>query len=174
MNCQGGCAGASGLLVRWPGVTKPGSTSDRFALNIDFAPTLLAAAGLQVPADMQGKSLAGILRSEPPADWRTSFYYRYYHDPGDHNTPAHYGLRTQTHKLIYYWKQDAWELFDLRADPDELANLASSPAHRATFELLRAELQRAKQAVGDDDLFANEQPAHGVDGPFEKKRATQR
>jgi hypothetical protein len=58
-----------------------------------------------------------------PADWRTSVYYRYYHDPGHHNTVAHLGVRTATHKLIHYWKQDAYELFDLTADPTEQRNL---------------------------------------------------
>jgi hypothetical protein len=38
-------------------------------------------------------------------DWRGSWHYRYYHDPGDHNTRAHYGVRTTTHKLIYFWKK---------------------------------------------------------------------
>ena len=68
------------------------------------------------------------------ADWRTSMYYRYYHDPGDHNTRAHYGVRTRTHKLIYFWKKDQWELFDLVNDPFELHNLYGQPgqesAHR--------------------------------------------
>ena len=43
---------------------------------------------------MQGRSLLPVLRGRTPADWRTSMYYRYYHDPGDHNTRAHYGVRT--------------------------------------------------------------------------------
>ena len=56
-------------------------------------------------------------------------YYRYYHDPGDHNTRAHYGVRTATHKLIYFWKKDQWELFDLVSDPHELHNLYGQPGH---------------------------------------------
>ena len=84
------------------------------ALNVDFAPTFLDVAGVTIPTDMQGRSLVPVLRGRTPADWRTSMYYRYYHDPGDHNTRAHYGVRTRTHKLIYYWKKDQWELFDLR------------------------------------------------------------
>lgn len=154
------------LLVRWPGIARPGTRCDRFALNIDFAPTMMEAAGVSVPTEVQGRSLVAPLRGETPADWRDSFYYRYYHDPGDHDTRAHYGLRTTTHKLIHYWRKDAWELFDLRADPDELANLAGDPRHAALFENLKRELARAKQAVGDDDRFAEKPPPHGVDGPF--------
>ena len=106
------------FLVRWPAAIKAGSRSDAMALNVDFAPTFLDAAGVKVPAEMQGRSLLPVLRGKTPADWRTSMYYRYYHDPGDHNTRAHYGVRTATHKLIYFWKKDQWELFDLVRDPE--------------------------------------------------------
>jgi arylsulfatase A-like enzyme len=119
------------------------------------------------PSRRHARSLSGpLLKGERPADWRTSMYYRYYHDPGDHNTRAHYGVRTATHKLIYYWKQDAWELFDLLADPNEQRNLAADPAHRETLESLKAELARLRKETKDEDLFAKEQPPHGVDGPF--------
>ena len=103
------------FLVRWPAAIKAGTRSDAIALNVDFAPTFLDVAGLPVPSDMQGRSLLPVLRGRTPADWRSSMYYRYYHDPGHHNTRAHYGVRTRTHKLIYYWKKDQWELFDLTA-----------------------------------------------------------
>src|SRR5206468_7131921 len=58
------------LLVRWPGVTKPGSTDAHMVSNLDFAETFLEAAGLPAPAEMQGRSLIPILRGQPPADWR--------------------------------------------------------------------------------------------------------
>ncbi len=105
------------FLVRWPARIKPGTRSDAMALNIDFAPTFLEMAGLPGSADMQGRSLLPILTGRAPSDWRTSMYYRYYHDPGDHNTRAHYGVRTRTHKLIYFWKKNQWELFDLVQRP---------------------------------------------------------
>ena len=75
------------LLVRGPGI-KAGSTPEQFVANIDLAPTFLDLAGLPIPDSMQGHSLAPLLRGETPADWRTSVYYRYYHDPGHHNTAA--------------------------------------------------------------------------------------
>lgn len=162
------------LLVRGPCVARPGSVVSQFALNIDYAPTFLSFAGVAIPAEIQGRSLLPLLTGEPPADWRRSFYYRYYHDPGDHNTRAHYGLRTLNHKLIYYWRKDAWELFDLHTDPNELVNLAGDPAQHQTLESLRAELLRAKQAVGDDDHFANPHATDGVDGPFNAKPASKR
>jgi arylsulfatase A-like enzyme len=158
------------FLIRWPAAIKRGSRSDAMALNVDFAPTFLAAAGVPVPPDMQGRSLLPVLRGKPPADWRSSMYYRYYHDPGDHNTRAHYGVRTATHKLIHYWKKDQWELFDLVRDPHELQNLYGQPGHDEVTRSLKAELQRLKQAVRDEDQFANEQPPNGVDGAVAKLR----
>ena len=158
------------FLVRWPAGVKAGTTAQSMALNVDFAPTFLQAAGLPVPADMQGRSLMPLLAGRTPPDWRTSMYYRYYHDPGDHNTRAHYGVRTATHKLISFWKSGEWELFDLVNDPGELHNLYGQPGHDAITAALKAELLRLKQALGDEDQFAGEQPPAGVDGPVSRLR----
>ena len=158
------------FLVRWPAAIKRRSTSDAMALNVDFAPTFLDAAHAPIPANMQGRSLLPLLRGQAPAGWRTSIYYRYYHDPGDHNTRAHYGVRTRTHKLIYFWKKDQWELFDLVNDPHELHNLYGQPGYEQLTATLKAELIKLKQAVRDEDQFANEQPPNGVDGPVARLR----
>jgi arylsulfatase A-like enzyme len=152
------------FLVRWPAVIKPRSRSDAMALNVDFAETFLDAAGLAVPNGMQGRSLVPVLRGRVPADWRTSMYYRYYHDPGDHNTRAHYGVRTMTHKLIYFWKKDQWELYDLVNDPLEMSNIYGQAGQEQLTARLKAELLRLKQAVRDEDQLANEQLPDGVDG----------
>jgi arylsulfatase A-like enzyme len=157
------------FLVRWPAAIKPGSIQTALAINPDFAPTFLDAAGLAVPADMQGRSLLPLLKGNRPADWRNSFYYRYYHDPGHHNTRAHFGVRTETHKLIHYWRQDEWELFDLRRDPDELRNLYSEPTQQETVTRLKDELARLKRELRDEDQFASQLPPDGVDGPFPNK-----
>ncbi|MBC8001210.1 MAG: sulfatase [Opitutaceae bacterium] len=152
------------FLVRWPGVIKPGSTQDAMAINPDFAPTFMDLAGLKVPSEMQGRSLVPLFKGQKPSDWRTSMYYRYYHDPGDHNTRAHYGVRTLTHKLICYWKTDQWELFDLVKDPTELRNIYNDPAQREIVAALKTELFRLKKELKDDDQYATEQPPAGVDG----------
>ncbi|QDU28812.1 Arylsulfatase [Anatilimnocola aggregata] len=168
------------LIVRGPGVTK-GSVPAQFVANIDLAPTFIDLAGLPVPEFMQGRSFAPLLRGESPADWRTTMYYRYYHDPGHHNTAAHLGVRTATHKLIHYWKQDAYELFDLTADPHEQRNLLHSPADAqqpavaAKFTELRAELARLQQQYKDtDDLYADPTtwPAGSADGPWDAYQVT--
>ena len=158
------------FLVRWPGAIKPRTRIDAMALNLDFAPTFLEAAGVRVPAGMQGRSLVPVLRGRTPADWRSSMYYRYYHDPGDHNTRAHYGVRTKTHKLIYFWKKDQWELFDLVNDPFELHNLYGQPGQEALAASLKAELERVKHAARDENQLANELIPNGVDGSVAKLR----
>jgi arylsulfatase A-like enzyme len=151
------------FIVRWPGVAKAGSVQELMAINPDFAPTFMDMAGLPVPPDMQGASLAPLLKGQTPPAWRTSFYYRYYHDPGDHNTRAHYGVRTMTHKLIYFWKKNQWEMYDLARDPDELHNLYNDQAQKDTVAHLKAELYRLKKELQDDDQFANQQPPPGSD-----------
>ena len=155
------------LIARGPGV-KAGTVTNSIALNIDYAPTFLDAACEKIPADMQGRSLLPILSGEPPADWRTAMYYRYYHDPGHHNTRAHLGIRTATHKLIHYWKKDAWEMFDLTADPQEQHNLANDPAQAPKLAELKTQLAALKKKMKDEDQFATTQPKEGVDAqrPF--------
>jgi hypothetical protein len=97
-------------------------------------------------------------------------YYRYYHDPGDHNTRAHYGVRTRTHKLIYFWTKDQWELFDLEKDPYELHNLYGERGLEALTADLKQQLAKLKQDVRDDDQLASQQIPNGVDGPVAKLR----
>jgi arylsulfatase A-like enzyme len=167
------------LLARGPGI-KAGSLPAQFVTNIDLAPTFLDLAGLQVPASMQGRSFAPLLRGETPADWRTTFYYRYYHSPGHHNTVAHYGVRTATHKLIHYWKRDAYEMFDLTKDPAEQHNLlfseaeAKQPEVAAKFAELKAEIARLQKEYKDDGQYADAStwPAGSADGPFSAYQPT--
>lgn len=158
------------FIVRWPAVIKAQTTQDALAINTDFAPTFLDAAGLPVPRDMQGRSLLPLMKGGHPEDWRKSFYYRYYHDPGHHNTRAHYGIRTETHKLIYFWKKDQWELFDLVKDPDELHNIYNDPSEQQLVATLKAELQRLRLDLKDEDQFSDQLPPDGVDGPFPDKK----
>jgi arylsulfatase A-like enzyme len=158
------------FLVRWPGKVKPGSVSDGMVLNVDFAPTLLDAAGQKVPADMQGRSFLPLLKGERPADWRTAMYYRYYHYPMHHKVQPHYGVRTERHKLIYFNKINQWELFDLRTDPHELKNVYADPAQADTVKRLKAEMYRLKKELKDEDQFEKELPKDNVDAPRPKAK----
>jgi arylsulfatase A-like enzyme len=145
------------FMIRWPQRIKAGSVSRSMILNVDFAPMMLDAAGLKVPQDMQGRSFLPILEGRRPANWRTSMYYRYYH-PGDHNVAAHYGVRTERYKLIYFNKLDQWELYDLKKDPQEMHNVYSDPGYKRILLDLKKELQRLKKEVKDDDRFQDDLP----------------
>ena len=137
------------FIVRWPGKVKPGSVDNHLASNLDFAETFLDLAGVPAPADMQGRSLVPILKGQSPADWRKSFYYHYYEYPQPHHVPPHYGVRTETLKLIYYPLTSEWELFDLARDPHELRSVYNDPAYADKVAELKAELKRLREQYKD-------------------------
>jgi arylsulfatase A-like enzyme len=151
------------FLVRWPAKVKAASVQDGMVLNVDFAPTLMDAAGLKVPADMQGRSFLPLLKGDTPKDWRTSMYYRYYHYPMHHRVQPHYGVRTGQYKLIFFNKIKQWELFDLRKDPHELKNVYADSAYADTVKALKEEMYRLKKELKDDDQFETELPKDDVD-----------
>jgi len=134
------------LLVRWPGVTKPGTSSKSLVSILDFPETFLDAAGVPVPADMQGRSLRPVLAGQTPADWRKSFYYHYYEFPGPHSVRKHYGVVTERYKLFHFYEPEMnyWTLMDREKDPLELENVYEDPAYAETRMTLHAELARLR------------------------------
>ena len=151
------------LLVRYPAAIDAGSVVDDIVVNVDVAATLLDLCGVETLADLQGRSFAPLLRGEQIEDWPTSMYYRYWmHRDGSHLCPAHYGVRSQTHKLICYYNDPLdqpgangpadpmeWELFDLIADPLEVDNVWDKPEYASVQAELLAELARLQDQVGD-------------------------
>lgn len=148
------------LVVRWPGKVPAGSSNSNLVSNLDFAPTFLTAAGVQPPSDMQGRALQPLLFGEPPpADWRKSFYYRYY-ELGTHNVAAHEAVVTADHKLIHYTARlnaerqreeiDQWDLIDRRLDPQELRSYYDQPSHAAIRSSLEQELARLRVELKAD------------------------
>ena len=146
------------LLVRWPGVTKAGSTSGEIVSILDVAETLLEAAGLPIPLEMQGKSLKPLLQGQTPKDWRKTFYYEYFEYPTPHHVAPHEGVVTDRYKLVRFSlpDRDDWELFDRSADPDELRNVIDDPAYRATVAELKAELARLRVELKVPDRIPKE------------------
>jgi len=153
------------FIVRYPKSIPAGTTSDAIVNNVDFAPTILAMAGVEAPDSMQGRSFLGILEGKPaPDDWPTASYYRYWLHMAHHDNPAHYGIRTSDFKLIFFYglPLDAkgavrkptppyWELYDLRKDPHEMNNVYHDPAYADVAKRLKAELLAIKERVGDGD-----------------------
>lgn len=137
------------MLLRWPGVVKAGSVNRDITSVIDFAPTFLDAAGLPQPSGIQGRSLLPLLKGETPDDWRKSFYFHYYEYPANHKVRPHYGIITDRHKLVHYYRPDVddWELYDRDTNPQETRNFINDPAAKDTIAALRAEMDRLKSSL---------------------------
>jgi arylsulfatase A-like enzyme len=137
------------LLVRWPGVTKAGTATAKITSLLDLAPTFLHAADLPVPPEVQGADLRPVLAGQPPADWRTSFYYQYYEYPSPHKVLPHYGVVTDRYKLVHYDVPGPayWELYDREKDPHEVRSFYADPSYSATVAELKLELERLRKEL---------------------------
>ena len=138
------------LIVKWPGVTKPGSRSQLMVQNLDYAETFLDIAGASIPGDMQGVSLVPLLKGRTPENWRKSIYYHYYEFPSVHMVPRHYGIRTEDHKLMHFYEFDEWEFYDLKNDPDELVNLYGNAEQASEIEKIKGQLAQLRKRYADD------------------------
>ena len=95
-------------------------------LNLDFAPTFLEAAGLEVPSTVQGRSFLGLIEGDGAerSPWRDAFLYEYFWERAFPQTPTVLGVRTDRYKFMrFHGIWDRYELYDLEADPDERNNL---------------------------------------------------
>ena len=146
------------LLVRYPGYIEPGVSKTELVSNLDFAPTFLALAGVdQPPGDMQGMSMANLLTGKQVSDWRDSIYYHYYEYPAVHQVKRHYGIRTNRYKLMHFYHDiDAWELYDLEKDPQELNNVYGDSAYKDIAADLKVKLKGLQDLYGDSDELAQE------------------
>jgi arylsulfatase A-like enzyme len=134
------------MLFRYPRAVKAGRTDDRMVLNIDPAATFLDLAGLPVPAAIHGRSWKPLLE-EKHTDWRDSFFYCYFYEKG-FGSPLTTAVRTAEAKLIKYPGHDEWtEVFDLKADPYEIKNLAADPAYADLRKKLEAEYDKQAKAI---------------------------
>jgi len=165
------------LLIRYPEGIKPGQWNKNLVSNVDFAPTFLDVAGLKPSKEMDGLSFAPMFEGKTPGNWRKAFYYRYWMQLADHGVPAHYGIRTDKYKLIFYYGRGLgmagtfdrkidpfnresemientvpeWEFYDLSIDPDEMKNRYNDPAYQKTIAKLKKQLLKEKKKVGDTD-----------------------
>ncbi len=136
------------LIVRWPGVVKPGTEDTHLVANVDYAQTFLDIAGAPMPSDMQGRSLVPLLKGEIVEDWRESFYYHYYEGPpAVHKVAKHYGVVTATHKLVHYYADNEWGLYDMELDPLEINSVYGDPGYERITEELKAEIVRLRQEL---------------------------
>lgn len=157
------------FLIRYPAEIGAGSVCDDIVSNVDFAPLFLDFAQLQVPSYMQGVSFKELLRGKTPADWQQVAYHRYWmNNDSIHAARAHYGVRDQRYKLIYWYNQDLgvpgarppnrgeeeqeWELFDCKEDPLELFNVYSEPQYEDVVRRMTLLLERKMAEIGDEPV----------------------
>ncbi|GAB3815074.1 sulfatase [Tessaracoccus terricola] len=163
------------MLLRWPAEVPAGTRVDAMITNVDFAATFLDMCGFDAAAELpanQGTSFRPLLRGEDVEGWRDAIYYRYWeHDDPNHAAPAHYGIRTHTHKYIHYYNDglgspgssdrimpEEFELYDLVADPAELNNVVDDPAYADVLAGLRERLAELQAEYADE-------PYRGPDTP---------
>jgi arylsulfatase A-like enzyme len=139
------------LLMRWPGHIKSGSVNNNMVQNIDYAPSILGAAGISPPSWMQGINLIPYISGKAKTIPRHELYYRFYEYYADHTVLPHLGVRGERYKLIYFHTVNEWELYDLKKDPQEQQNLIRSPAHRQIIQQLKSKITALRNQYDDHD-----------------------
>jgi arylsulfatase A-like enzyme len=140
------------LMVRWPRKIKAGTINDEMVQNLDFAPTFLEAAGIDIPDDMQGTSLIPLLKGDTMLWKRDAVYYHYYEYPAVHMVKRHYGIVTKEYKLVhFYYDVDQWELYDRKKDPHELMNVYNDPSYADAVKELKSKLIELRTLYKDSE-----------------------
>ncbi|KAL4925305.1 sulfatase family protein [Aspergillus undulatus] len=154
------------FLIRYPVEIAPGSKCDDIICNVDFAPTFLDFANVRIPNYMQGVSFRELLHQKSPADWQQVAYHRYWmHRDVIHEAYAHYGVRDQRYKLIYWYNENLglegtrpggekkeWELFDCEKDPLELFNCYHEPEYAEVVARMTKLLEDKMEEIGDEPV----------------------
>ena len=139
------------LLIRYPKEIKPGTKINNLVQNLDFAPTFLDYAGVNIPEEMQGESFRNLVAGKT-TDFRDAIYYTYYEYPAVHMVKRHYGIATDRYKLIhFYYDVDEWELYDLEKDPSEMHNVYNNPEYTSVQKMLHEKLEGIRKKYGDSD-----------------------
>jgi arylsulfatase A-like enzyme len=137
------------LVMKLPSKIKKGKI-EKLVQNIDYAPTFLELAGVDIPADIQGKSLVPLIEGKNTGDWRKAIYYHYYEYPGPHAVKRHYGIRTDRYKLIHFYNDiNQWELYDLAQDTLEINNLYGLEGYEEITKSLFDQLVNLQKQYND-------------------------
>ena len=142
------------LIVRWPGVTRPGSVCSKLASNMDLATTALDVAGLPLPECHDGRSLAPLLR-DPDADWRDDLMCEFH---GHRYLYSQRMVRWDRYKFVFN-PSDCDELYDLDADPHELNNVADDPQYAEIADRMGKALRAWQLEIHDSGLLPEEERA---------------
>ena len=151
------------FVIRYPEEIPAGTRNSDIIENVDFSALFADYAGIDYPESMQGRSFRENLKSHTPSDWREYGYYRYWqHQP---DRPGHFGIRGKRYKLAFFYgngfkesesgegenDKGYWDFFDLQNDPNELHNAYSDPQYQDIISMLKDELIKQRQLLGDSD-----------------------
>ena len=141
------------LLMRYPN----GANGEVLELvqNIDYAPTFLDVAGVEIPQDIQGLSLLPLLKGEKQLKGRDALYYHFFEYPAEHMVKKHNGVRTDRYKLIHFYDDiDVWELYDLEKDPNEMNNIYGQVGTENIIEELKEKLADLQKKYGEEGYIS--------------------
>ena len=132
------------FFIRYPKLVRQTGRRDQMVLNIDLAPTLLDIVGAEIPASMQGRSMAPFL-TNPSLEGRDAFLYEHF-PVFPIPIPGITAVRTKDFKYITYQK-GTWrdQLFDLQKDPRELRNIIDTKAGIEALPGLQKRLEQLKE-----------------------------
>lgn len=144
------------LIIRWPGHTPAGVRTDSLYTPMDHLPTLLSLVGLPVPDAADGMNLSAAARGRKGIERDDALIMNYvsHWDFFDSGTlwPEWRGVKTKTHTYVKWLKEGREELYDNRADPYQMTNLAEGSKDDATLKTLRARLNGLLAAAHDEFL----------------------
>ena len=164
------------LLMQFPKEIEAGSVISEMTQNLDFAPTFLDMAGIEIPKDMQGISFKKVLYGEEAEIGRDAIYYHYYDFPAFHMVKRQYGIKTDRYKLIHFYDDiDTWEFYDLEKDPKEQNNLIDAEEYQAEVKMMHQKLNSVQQHYQVTEKEFETTPKEKVDQAyknFERLRGT--
>ena len=145
------------MIIKWPGVTAPGSTTDEPVTSTDFYPTMLAMAGLELREDehRDGVNLVPVLKQTGSVG-REALYWHYPHYGNQGGSPGS-AVRAGPWKLIHFFEDERAELYNLNDDVGETNDLAETEPEKV--RQLHALLRTWHQEV--DARFPSPNPAAG-------------
>ncbi|MCC5908596.1 MAG: sulfatase [Balneolaceae bacterium] len=135
------------LLIHDPRLTTGGEVRDEMALNIDLAPTIISAAGFDIPDVIQGKDLAQLYLSENPPDWRDEFFYEHPTITYKSRIPSSEAVVRLDMKYVYWPEWEYEQLFDLESDPTEKKNLIHNHSYTEELQIMREKLMEWRERV---------------------------
>lgn len=141
------------LIIRWPGVVKQSVVCTNVMTSVDYFPTLLEIAGVKIPKDqiVDGQSILPLLKEAGQLKPR-ELYWHYPHYPNQGGAPGG-AIRDGDFKLIEFYEDGHWELYNLRDDLSEQNNLAEKMPDKAAQ--LATQLDVWRRNVGAQMMLPN-------------------